>query len=271
MARDRFFLHNPRSLLGCRRFGGGDGFPGNDTMASLDHRPLFTQVRDLMFERIAAGQWAPGDPIPSEAQLAGDFGVSLSTMRKALKELENEHLIVRTQGRGTFVAKFTEESILLRFFRLHGADGASKRPVSDILSSDVLPCSAIQARYLRLSEGASVHVVRRLRRIDDLPTVYDEMAIPADRFPRVGALRSGDLADQVYVLLQRDYGVTVTRTSEEIRAVAAPAEIAANLDLAAGHPLLLLYRTAYDLRGVPVEFRASYCRTDRCHYSADNV
>lgn len=263
-----FFRHNEIGLVGCRFFQDGWKFDG---MAKLDHRPLFTQVRDLMFERIAGGQWAPGDPIPSEAQLAVEFGVSLATMRKALKELENEHLIVRTQGRGTFVAKFTEENILLRFFRLHGANGEAVRPASDILSSETVPCSADQARYLKVAAGAPVHRVHRLRRIQGTPVVFDEMVIPAERFPRIGALRSGGLADQVYVLLQRDYGVTVTRTAEEIRAIAAPVGIAAHLDLAAGDPVLLLYRTAFDMRGAPVEFRASYCRTDRYHYNADNV
>lgn len=240
-----------------------------EEVATLDHRPLFTQVRDVLFERIAAGDWEPGDPLPSEAKLATDYGVSLATMRKALKDLENRHLIVRTQGRGTFIAKFNDDS-LQRFFKVRREDGTRGRPSSTLLSSTVRECNAEEGRCLGIPAGTRVRLVERLRQIDGVPVVFDRMCLPFDRFPHVTAMENGELVDQAYVMMQRDFGITVARTAEQIRAVGAPPAIAGALGIEPGTPMLLVSRTAFDLKGVPVEFRASFCRTDHHYYSADN-
>ena len=69
----------------------------------LSTRPIYLQLRDALAERIASGEWKPGSAIPNEGDLAREFGVSAGTMRKALSLLEDEHLITRRQGRGTYV------------------------------------------------------------------------------------------------------------------------------------------------------------------------
>src|SRR5258707_13395026 len=86
-----------------------------------DFRPLYAQVRALMIRRMVRGEWRPGDILPSEGRLAVEFGVSQGTVRKALDEMAAQNLVVRQQGRGTFVAQHSEAHALFHFFHIRDA------------------------------------------------------------------------------------------------------------------------------------------------------
>ena len=104
---------------------------------SVGYRPLYQQVRDLLVRRLADGQWQPGKSIPSEHQLAQELGVSQGTVRKALDTMAAERLLVRRQGRGTFVAELTEQHILFHFFKLRADDDAQRFPASRVIDVTV--------------------------------------------------------------------------------------------------------------------------------------
>jgi GntR family transcriptional regulator len=98
------------------------------TAAGVGFRPLYRQVKDLLLRRLADGVWQPGQILPSEPEIAANLGVSQGTVRKALDEMTAENLLVRRQGRGTFVARHDEERILFRFFRLQSDTGERQFP-----------------------------------------------------------------------------------------------------------------------------------------------
>src|ERR1700743_3521619 len=129
--------------------------------AALGFRPLYRQVKDVLVKRIAEGAWAEGGALPSEPDLAADLGVSHGTVRKALDELAAENLVVRRQGKGTYVARHDEERILFQFFKLIPDTGERRFPDSRILGVEVEEASAEAARILALRKRPRVGRIGR--------------------------------------------------------------------------------------------------------------
>src|SRR4051795_387273 len=119
--------------------------------ASLGYRPLYRQVKELLMKRLGDGSWAPGQLLPSEPEIAAGLGVSPGTVRKALDEMSSESLLVRRQGRGTFVASHDEERILFQFFRMVSDNGVRRFPESRIMSVAVVKANERAAARLGIS------------------------------------------------------------------------------------------------------------------------
>lgn len=234
---------------------------------ALGFNPLYMQVKQRMLDRMLSGAWAPGMLLPSEQQIAAEIGVSQGTVRKALDSLQAENLIVRRQGRGTFVAEHTSERALFHFFKLVDPDGTRALPETVHVALSRTPADADTVVRLGLEPGAPVWVVRRHRALNGAVLVSETIALSADAFPDLDARQP--LPNNVYSLYERAYGRTVARAVEELRAVAAPADDAAALGCAEGHPVLLIERVALGLDGRPVEWRRSLCLTDRYRYLSD--
>src|SRR5215831_5361823 len=96
-------------------------------------QPLYLQIKGLMERALEAGEWPPGASIPSEPALAARFEVSQGTVRKAIGALAAENLLVRRQGKGTFVATHTEEKSGFRFLRIRRNDGKAEYPASHLI------------------------------------------------------------------------------------------------------------------------------------------
>src|SRR6185437_2452160 len=102
--------------------------------ARLGYQPLYAKVRDAFVQRLVDGSWQPGQALPSEIELAQEIGVSQGTVRKALDALASENLLVRQQGRGTFVALHDETRVPFRFFRIVPDGGQRSFPESVVLN-----------------------------------------------------------------------------------------------------------------------------------------
>jgi GntR family transcriptional regulator len=139
--------------------------------------PLYQQIKSLILQSLQAGHWKPGDLIPSEIELAARFRVSQGTVRKAIDELAAEHLLVRRQGRGTFVATHAEQHVQYRFLRLlpdHGdadSEGPAQRSIIDCKRQRA---PADVARTLGLRTGDAVLQVRRLEE-KTVPTLREQV------------------------------------------------------------------------------------------------
>ena len=96
--------------------------------------PLYKEVKLRITKSLMDGQWKSGEALPSEAQLARGFNVSIGTLRKAVDELVQEKVLVRQQGRGTFVATHNESRTLYYFFHIVGEDGVRRFPTSELLA-----------------------------------------------------------------------------------------------------------------------------------------
>ena len=234
-------------------------------------RPLYQQVRDLLVQRIVEGAWKPGDALPPEPALAENFRVSQGTVRKALDELEKRNLLVRRQGKGTFVATHTPQRALFHFFHLVRDDGARALPSHRLLSVRTGRAEAREAAALALRAGATVIRLKRLRLLDDRVAIVERIAVPAGLFPGLADSRRDELPNELYRHYEQVYGVTVARAVEKLKAVAANAEEAAALALAPGAPLLEIDRLAYGLDGRPVEWRRSRCDSAHHHYLSEIV
>ena len=229
------------------------------------YRPLYQQVYDVLVKQIAAGDWGPGESLPSEQALAGRLKVSQGTVRKALDVLAADNLIDRRQGKGTYVAEHTQERALFRFFRLARPGGARAIPTS---TGDVLKRRAAKATELAklaLKPGAEVYEVSRVREIDGEPAVLERIVLPAALFP--GLERHDPLPNAIYSLYQREYGANIVSAEEELRADAARKEDCRRLKLAPGAPLLHIERIAFSLEGTRVEWRTSRCDTRHLVYA----
>jgi GntR family transcriptional regulator len=229
--------------------------------------PLYRQIKGLITRGLQAGEWKPGEPIPSETELAARFGVSQGTVRKAVDELAAENLLVRRQGRGTFVATHHEERTQFRFLRLRPDDGGPPGR----MESRILECRRVRApieiaRALGLRGGETVVFIRRLLSFEQRPTVLDDIWLPGALFRGLSAERLGASVGPLYGLFESEFGVRMIRAAEQLRAVAADREAATLLGVAPGSPLLQAERVTYTYQDRPVEVRRGRYVTDAFHY-----
>lgn len=228
--------------------------------------PLYRQIRERLLDGLQAGEWRPGEPIPSETELASRYGVSQGTVRKAIDELAAENLLVRRQGRGTFVASHQEPRAQFRFLRLRPNEGDVVQPVSTILECRRLRAPSEIARALELRVGEPVVLVKRLLAFEGVPTVLDEIWLPGTPFRGLTAERLRAYSGPLYGLLETEFGMRMIRASERLRAVAAQPEQAQVLDVPVGAPLLLVDRVSSTYQDLKVEVRRGYYVTHAHHY-----
>ncbi|MGB1110955.1 MAG: GntR family transcriptional regulator, partial [Gammaproteobacteria bacterium] len=155
--------------------------------------PLYIQIRDMLVERINAGEWGPGDSIPSETQLAQDLDVSQGTVRQAITELVENNVLMRRQGRGTFVAQHDNQRDLFHFFHIADENGHKVLPDSETLAFRRKRANKQEAEKLGLESGTSVSVIERIRKLDGHPTLLETITLPVDRFADLGRLEAAEL------------------------------------------------------------------------------
>ena len=231
--------------------------------------PLYQQIKQLILQGLQRGEWRPGEVIPSEFELAARYKVSQGTVRKAVDELAAEHLLVRRQGRGTFVATHAEQHVQYRFLRLHPDQGAvdGEGPAQrDFVDCRRARASADVARALGLRTGDSVLQSRRLLRFGGVPTILEDLWLPGGPFKGLTAERLMDYHGPMYALFEAEFGVRMVRADERIRAVLPDAAQARLLAVDASTPLLSVERIAYTYNDVPMELRRGLYRTDTHHY-----
>jgi GntR family transcriptional regulator len=228
--------------------------------------PLYRQIKHLLVESLRRGEWLPGAAIPSETELASRFQVSQGTVRKAIDELAAENLLVRRQGKGTFVATHHEPRAQYRFLRLAPDHGEAVTATSRFLECGRGRSNAEITTRLGLRAGSALIHVRRVLLFGDRPRVLDDIWLPAGPFHSLSAERLAQYKGPLYGLFESEFGVRMIRAEEQLRAVAATAEDAAPLQVAAGSPLLRVDRVSYTYGDRAIEFRRGHCVTDDFHY-----
>jgi GntR family transcriptional regulator len=227
-----------------------------------DDRPAHTRIEEWLERLISSGQLKPEDRLPSEVDMAGALGVSRMTLRQALNGLESKGLLVRKRGRwgGSFVAK-------PRFdYELSGLPGFTEqmRRSNALAGARVIEAATINPEpevreALQLLRRQKVHRIVRVRSANREPVAVEVNSYPAALFPD---LLSGPLTGSLYALL-RGSGHPPFSATEVLEPVIASPEYADLLWMAAGSPLMLVQRTAYDKEGRPVEHSYDYFRPDR--------
>ena len=237
--------------------------------ATPSFSPLYQQIKALILQSLQAGEWKPGEPIPSEIELAARFRVSQGTVRKAIDELAAENLVVRRQGKGTFVATHAERHVQYRFLKLvpdsgdTAAEGPAERTIVDCRRQRA---SAEVARALALRTGDPVLQVRRVLAYRGVPTILEDLWLPGTPFKGLTAERLRASRGPMYAMFETEFGVRMVRAQEKIRAVLPDAEQAGLLGVVAGMPLLSVERVALTYHDTPMELRRGLYRTDTHHY-----
>lgn len=225
----------------------------------MDRRlPRYQQLHDSIMERIARGEWAGGQPIPTETELARSFGVAIGTVRKAVDLLEAEGLLERSQGRGTFVRRASFHRSLFRFFRLFGPSGERIEPESRLIERQRIKPPADVADALRLGRGEKALHLLRLRSAQTTPLLREEIWLSAAKFGSLMTLPEAELGPLLYPVYEKHMGVVVAKAYETLTVQVAAREVAEQLKVAAGTPVVRIERLALDHSNNPIEFRRSF-------------
>jgi GntR family transcriptional regulator len=227
---------------------------------------LYEQVRGRLIEGISSGEWRAGQAVPTEAQLAASFGVAIGTVRKAVDSLVAEQVLVRRQGKGTFVIAHDGRRLMFHFFHIVPRDGERSYPEVRTLAFRRDRAGAEEAAALGLAPLDKVIRIRNLLSLAGEPVIVDDITLPAELYPGLTEKIFLARENTIYQLYQSRYGINVLHTDERLRAVLAPREIAQHLRLPAGAPLLEIRRVALTFRDRPVELRLSRVNSARHDY-----
>jgi GntR family transcriptional regulator len=230
-------------------------------------QPLYVQIRDLLVASLEAHEWRPGEAIPSEQVLAARFGVSQGTVRKAIDALAADNLVVRRQGKGTFVATHTEEAqSTFRFLRIRRDDAVDEYPTSRLIDVRRGKASAEIARLLEVKPADPVLMIRRVLEWAGSPVVLDDIVLPAALFRGLTRSKLQSYQGSMYGFFESQFHVRMLSAHERVKAVPADASTGALLGVAPGTPLLSVDRVAFTYGRRPVEFRRGLCSTANHHY-----
>ena len=237
------------------------------TLNRTDGVALYVQVRETLREQIESGLLKPGERLPSEEELAAQFGVSRMTVRQGVSDLTDEGMLYRRRGIGTFVTQFHVErdhNRLTDFFETARAEGF-KAEVR-LLSREVIPAKLMIANELGLQENEPVVRIQSSRLAGNVPvTIYDEY-VPYKLRPE---LLTEDLRSRAAWQILEESGLVIKRAVQVIEARGADEEIAVLLDIEEDSPILFKNRVIYAEDGSPVE--AILCHNHGNMYAAKMI
>ena len=230
-------------------------------------KPLYQQVKQDLVKRVLAGEWKPGQVLPSEFKLADEYGLSQGTIRKAIEAMAQEQLVTRQAGKGTFVTSHEGDYRPFRFHQFYSSDG--KRIATD----ETRPVHARSARAdgkiaaaLNIDDNDTGTEIVRLRLGNGIPLLYERIFLTDALCPDALKTVQSENPVSLYLFLEREYNLLITRVQESLQARTPSIEEARLLAIEPGAPVLEAERIAYSLGGEPVEWRVIIGPAERIHY-----
>jgi GntR family transcriptional regulator len=231
--------------------------------------PLYKSVQRALMEQLANGELKPGQLIPSERQLATEFSVSIGTLRKAIDELVEQRILIRQQGRGTYVATHDRERLLFYFFHIVPQVGLKSYPLVEFVFFHKAVASDEVAMRLNIAVGSPVFHIRNRLSLEGDSVSVDDLFLDQARFEKLTPAQFKERPNTIYNLYEEAFGITVVKTEERLRAEAAHEEHGKLLKVKTGTPVLTIRRVALDMRNEPVELRISTVNTAQHEYFAE--
>ena len=236
---------------------------------NLDMQPLYEKVKKKITESLVQGEWRPGEAIPSETELANVYEVSQGTVRKAIDELSADSILIRRQGKGTYVATHNEENIQLRFLRLTSNFGLKEKLDNQLVSFSKEKATNKLSKILNINPASTIISLKRVLTFNEKPLILDVIKIPAQSFRGLTAEMIVKKKGSMYRMYETDFGVRMLRADEKIRAINANFESASLLNVKENTPLLSVERISYTYENNPIEWRLGLCITDNHYYRSE--
>ena len=231
--------------------------------------PLYLQVKKRITESLAEGLWNPGQSIPSEVELAQSFSVSQGAVRKAIDELAAENILIRRQGKGTFVASHDEEGSQLRFLRLTSTQNNKENLDNHLVSFTKEKATNKIAKSLGVNIGTTVVSIKRVLTFNQKPLILDFIKVPASSFRKLTSEMIVEKKGAMYRMYETEFGIQMLRAQEKIRAVAADADTSELLGVKKNTPVLSVERISFTYSDKPIEWRLGLCLTENHHYASE--
>jgi GntR family transcriptional regulator len=236
---------------------------------SASFSPLYQQIKELILGSLQAGEWQPGQAIPSEMDLAERYKVSQGTVRKAIDELASENLVVRHQGKGTFVASHREEAVQYRFLRLVPDNGKELILKSKFLSCETVQANEALAKQFNIKNQDSLILIKRVQSFHGRPVVYELIYLLATRFQGITLERLTSWPRPLYGFYETEFATHMVRAEEHIKALGADHLVAEHLSLNEAAPVLQVERRTFTYGNKTVEVRLAHYETQDLHYAND--
>jgi GntR family transcriptional regulator len=228
--------------------------------------PLYRQAKRALLAAIESGRYPAASALPNETALAAALDVSIGTLRHAVDELVAERIVVRRQGRGTYVATHTTERFVFQFFHVERSDGARDAPAVELLSFERGRLDDEAAAALARRAGDAAILIENRLSLQGRPVVYDRLTLPAALFRGLTERRLRERPSTIYHLYQTSFAITVVRATERVRAVHADRTASRVLGVAPASAVLQVRRTALTFNDKPVEYRVSTISTAQHDY-----
>jgi GntR family transcriptional regulator len=238
-------------------------------MQADNRLPRYQRLRDELVAQIAARHWRPDEAIPTEQALAKSYDVAVGTVRKAVDLLVNEGMLERFQGRGTFVRRASFDSSLFRFFRFQTRQGERRIPESRILRREVTEAPSAVAAALQIAPKARVIRLSRLRLIDDVPMLAEEIWLPFERFAAFAQLPIDGIGDLLYPVYEAQCNQVIASATETLTVESIGPLHARLLRIEPGTPTVVIERLAYGYDRQPLEWRRSRGPASEFIYQAE--
>ena len=231
--------------------------------------PLYEEVKKKITQSLIQGEWVPGEAIPCEIELANIYDVSQGTVRKAIDDLSAESILVRRQGKGTYVATHNEETIQLRFLRLTSNFGLKEKLDNQLISFSKEKATNKLSKILNINPASTIITLKRILTFNEKPLILDVIKIPAQSFRGLTAEMVIKKKGSMYRMYEADFGIRMLRADEKIKAITANSESASLLNVKENFPLLSVERLSYTYDNKPLEWRLGLCVTENHFYRSE--
>lgn len=228
-------------------------------------QPLYDQLVDLLSDKIQ-NEMHPGDALPSERDLAETYGLSRTTVRLAMSELEELGLVTRKHGKGTFVSSVSRDTtdLMGTYSFTDQMRSLGRVPHTEVIDFEVREASKFVAQNMDLCLGEAVFRMRRLRTADGVPMMLERTYMPVKVFD--GLTQRMVESKSLYEIVEQDFRMKIKTAEEAFGARAARPDEARLLKIDEGAPVLHLVRTTYNSKNVVIEYTRSVARADMFEY-----
>ncbi len=233
--------------------------------------PLYKQVERHILQCLAEGEWKPGDQLPPESQLAERFGVAVFTIRAGIRALVAANILIRKQGKGTFVARHTRQRQRYQFSHVYRNQGIQIFPDRELLSFEKGLATDEVSVILGMGkeERPTIYRIECFLTIDGEPVSTLDIAVPTRLFQGLTARAIRESQGNLYAVYQDACGTNVIRIQERVYGTIATGPVARVLKIARHSPVLRIERIAYTYNHIPVEFRVRHLDATKYHYHSD--